>query len=117
MNTHFIALLGLIFINQFLSAQTKEFKSDGCTCFKDGTFKNKTLWYDCCYVHDSLYWIGGTPKDRLHADSLLKVCVEAKGYPFIAKQMYIGVRAFGGALLPTPWRWGFGWKYGHNFKK
>ena len=81
------------------------FKSDGCSCWPDGD------WVDCCVKHDLIYWMGGTREERKIADLELKKCISEKGYPVIARIMYIGVRIGGVWWLPTPFRWGFGWDY------
>jgi len=83
----------------------KPFKSDGCSCFPDGN------WRDCCISHDKKYWSGGFRKDRRRADAELLSCVADRGHPVIAILMYIGVRIGGVAFLPTPFRWGFGHKW------
>jgi hypothetical protein len=82
-----------------------DFKSDGCSCFPDGR------WVVCCVKHDLNYWMGGNGKERSDADLELKRCVSEKGHPVVAELMYYGVRIGGVWWLPTPFRWGFGWKY------
>jgi hypothetical protein len=83
----------------------KHFQSDGCSCWFDGD------WVDCCVNHDLVYWMGGTRAERKVADIALRRCVSAKGQPFIAWTMYMGVRMGGVWWLPTSFRWGFGWNY------
>lgn len=83
----------------------KPFQSDGCSCWFDGD------WVDCCVNHDLVYWMGGTRSERKSADIELRRCVSAKGRPFMAWTMYVGVRAGGVWWLPTSFRWGFGWNY------
>lgn len=83
----------------------KPFKSDGCSMWPDGT------WRECCVEHDRAYWMGGTVAERKQADVLLKKCVSAKGSSAMGFLMYAGVRAGGVPWLPTPWRWGFGWPW------
>ena len=80
----------------------KPFKTDGCSMFPDG------MWRECCVEHDKAYWRGGTKEQRKEVDKKLYQCVKAKGYPIIAKLMYYGVRIGGAPYFPTPWRWGFG---------
>jgi hypothetical protein len=84
----------------------KPFKSDGCTLFFDGN------WRDCCVSHDKSYWQGGTQEERLEADKKLKECVSKHGHPYIASFMYMMVRIGGSSKMPfssyLPWRWGFG---------
>ena len=103
----------LIFISFFsCSASTlKPFKSDGCSVFPNGTFKQQTLWLSCCEMHDFSYWKGGTYKQRMIADLELKQCVTKLGEPEIALLMLSGVRVGGTPYLPTSFRWGYGWSY------
>lgn len=82
-----------------------EFVSDECSRFPEGN------WGGCCVEHDRDYWKGGTYEDRLAADRRLRECVEAKGHPVIAYLMYIGVRLFGAPHWPTPYRWGYKYKW------
>lgn len=81
------------------------FKSDGCSCWPDGS------WVECCVRHDLVYWMGGTSEERKAADRELTRCVSERGHPAVAQLMYIGVRVGGVWWLPTPFRWGFGWEY------
>ena len=85
-----------------------EFKSDGCTLFPDGNYR------DCCVEHDKAYYFGGTLKERRAADDRLYECVKAKNgshSKIIAGIMWLGVRIGGVSFLPTSFRWGFGNKY------
>jgi hypothetical protein len=83
-----------------------DFKSDGCSMVPDGTY------YGCCYLHDVAYWPGGTAEARQQADKALRACVlEVTRDEQWAETMYQGVRAGGGPELPTPYRWGYGWRY------
>lgn len=83
-----------------------DFKSDGCSLFPDGKYR------DCCVQHDKVYYFGGSCKQRLQADNQLFKCVASKkGWyhkVFIAPVMWLGVRIGGVSFLPTPFRWGFG---------
>jgi hypothetical protein len=81
------------------------FESDGCSCWPDGD------WLECCVKHDLLYWQGGTREERKAADLALRTCVTEKGHPLVGQAMFLGVRIGGVWWLPTPFRWGFGWKY------
>ncbi len=81
------------------------FKSDGCSLFPDGNYR------DCCVAHDIDYYKGG--KGRRSSDKRLYRCVKKKkGWQnkFIAPLIFIGVRIGGVSFLPTPFRWGFGKK-------
>lgn len=89
----------------------KPFVSDGCSVFPDGTYEEKDLWLTCCVDHDYAYWQGGTRTERLTADKQLKQCVEQIGNPNIASIMFAGVRVGGSPMLPTSYRWGYGWPY------
>lgn len=93
------------------TAQTRimpsDFKSDGCSLFPDGNYR------DCCVEHDKDYYFGGTSAERKASDKRLYKCVKAtRGWQnkFAAPLMWLGVRTFGGSCLRTPFRWGFGIK-------
>lgn len=93
-------------------AQTSErlrspanFRSDGCTLFPDGNYR------ECCVSHDEDYYFGGSGKERRQSDKRLYKCVKAKrGWQnkIAAPLMWIGVSVGGVPFLPTPFRWGFG---------
>ncbi len=89
----------------------KPFTTDGCSVFFDGTLSQKELWLACCIEHDRAYWQGGTYDDRLAADKQLRECVAQVGEQAIAELMLGGVRVGGTPLLPTRFRWGYGWDY------
>ena len=78
---------------------------DGCTLAPDYDFEH------CCNAHDVTYWIGGDYQDRLRADKAMRQCIRDSGHENLAALYYTGVRIGGMAILPTPWRWGFGWDY------
>lgn len=85
-----------------------DFKSDGCTFFPDGNYR------DCCVEHDKAYYFGGTIQERLVADNELYICVADRVGPehkLTAQIMWLGVRIGGLSFLPTKFRWGFGNKY------
>jgi hypothetical protein len=113
---YLIALSLLLFSASSLAAELVPFTSDGCSSFPDGTPQNQTLWLNCCIRHDLAYWKGGTYQERLDADLALERCVAAAGEPDIAKLMLQGVRAGGSPLLPTPYRWGYGWPFGRGYQ-
>ena len=82
-----------------------DFKSDGCTFFPDGNYRQ------CCVEHDKDYYFGGSEKERNRADNRLFKCVAStKGWQnkLAAPIMWLGVKAGGVSFLPTPFRWGFG---------
>jgi hypothetical protein len=81
------------------------FKSDGCSLFPDGGYR------DCCVEHDRAYFNGGSWTTRWKADKKLFKCVARKKgfeHKIIAPLMWLGVRAGGASWLPTSFRWGFG---------
>lgn len=83
------------------------FKSDGCTLFPDGDFR------DCCQAHDLVYFSGGSLRERWRADNQLMACVAKKKgwhHKLIAPIMRAGVFVGGTRFFPTPFRWGFGKK-------
>lgn len=83
--------------------------SDGCTLvepyFKYFTKETDFPIRDCCVVHDKAYWYGGDVKLRAEADTEMRECIKAKGYPVLAWVMYIAVRVFSGPKMPFPWAW------------
>jgi hypothetical protein len=87
------------------------FTSDGCSDFPNGLPQHKSLWLNCCVLHDKTYWQGGTYKERRLADEALERCVAAVGQPEIAKLMLAGVRVGGSPFWPTHFRWGYGWSW------
>lgn len=108
-----LTVYGLLSIGVFAQNNAKSkfevnfanFKSDGCSMFPDGDYRN------CCVAHDAAYFGGGSWTARWRADKNLYKCVAAtKGFQhkFIAPMMWLGVRIGGVHFLPTPFRWGFG---------
>lgn len=93
------------------SNHLKAFSTDGCSHFPNGTHEHKELWLQCCTAHDLSYWQGGTYAQRLEADKQLRECVAQVGEPAIANLMLGGVRVGGTPILPTRFRWGYGWDY------
>lgn len=86
------------------------FQSDGCTSFPEGPKEDPERWCFACDYHDFVYWQGGTFADRLAADKKLRAEICETGHPFAAAVAFAGVRVGGSPLLPTPWRWGYGWE-------
>lgn len=84
-------------------------RSDGCSVAPDFDFAG------CCIRHDEHYWLGGTKEARLEADRELRGCIAGHGHTALAHLYYLGVRLGGSPLLPTPWRWGFGWPYYRSY--
>ena len=83
----------------------KSCRVDGCTLAPDFNFGG------CCVAHDVAYWQGGSRAERLDADRVFRGCVAEKSNAPAAWLYYLGVRVGGVGVLPTPWRWGFGWDY------
>lgn len=99
------------------AADLKDFTSDGCSLFPDGTLADRGKWCECCLRHDIVYWHGGTEQERRMADEDLRTCVfERTGDKTLAETMYVGVRVGGHPAFPTWYRWGYGWKYGRGYK-
>ena len=111
-------LLVLLLANPpVLADELRDFTSDGCSAFPDGTLDEKELWHSCCVLHDLAYWIGGRSDEREVADHALKACVEAVGKPEIAQLMLAGVRVGGSPWLPTRFRWAYGWPWLRGYKE
>ena len=108
----------ILLMNGFAaSSELKEFTSDGCSLFPDGTMADRSQWCDCCFQHDITYWRGGSKEERNAADNALRVCVlERTGNTALANAMYTGVRMGGSPVFPTWYRWGYGWIYGRGYK-
>ena len=79
------------------------FTTDGCSRWFDES------WVSCCVVHDIMYWCGGSDEDRKEADNIIMDCANKKA-SLMGDIIYPGVRLGGLPWLPTPWRWGYGWK-------
>ena len=106
-----LAILSYVAAGQNGSSRTMpdDFKSDGCTLFPDGNYR------DCCVEHDKDYYFGGSLAERKASDDRLRKCVRSKGKgwkrKFLASAIWLGVRVGGVSFLPTPFRWGFGNKW------
>ena len=87
----------------------KDFKTDLCTSWPEGTREQPSLWAHCCIKHDLSYWVAGTKNDRHLGDLELKSCVTKAHSAFMGELMYQGVKA--GRLSPIKgkWRWGWAW--------
>mgnify|MGYP006103821769 CR=1 FL=1 len=108
------ALLFILASTVLADGALRAFSSDGCSSFPDGTPSQKTLWRDCCVNHDLAYWLGGSYRARMQADTKLQQCVKALGRPTVATIMLAGVRAGGSPFWLTDYRWGYGWPYWQN---
>lgn len=94
----------------------RDFTTDGCSVFPDGDAGDRARWAGCCVAHDLAYWRGGVAPERRQADLALRHCVlERTARPALAALMYRGVRIGGAPLLPTPFRWAYGWQYGRGY--
>lgn len=97
--------------------EIRKFTTDGCSRFPDHSLISNHDWCHCCVAHDLAYWRGGTAEERLAADEALRDCVEATTHNrALADVMFAGVRAGGGPYFYTSYRWGYGWKYGRNYR-
>mgnify|MGYP001159994135 FL=1 len=91
----------------------KLFTTDGCSLFPDGEIARRK----CCLNHDLHYWQGGSKRDRKEADVAFKQCVQsASDSRLLAATMYRGVRIGVHPVLPTKFRWGYGWAYGRLYR-
>jgi hypothetical protein len=95
------------------------FTTDGCSGGMTATwrlfFRLDPPWNDLCVDHDRTYWAGGSRAYRAAADRDLRNSVARRGYPVWAWLMWAAVRIGGHPLLPTSWRWGYGWKYPRGY--
>ena len=112
-----IVLVYFLFPSVLIAGELKPFTTDGCSSFPNGTFEQNELWLSCCTAHDLSYWQGGTYDERLTADKALQHCVAEVGESEVAAIMLAGVRVGGTPLLPTEFRWGYGWPYPRGYKK
>ncbi|MHB8846345.1 MAG: hypothetical protein ACYC7L_16545 [Nitrospirota bacterium] len=95
----------------------KDFTSDGCSLFPDGTISDRDKWCECCLKHDIAYWRGGTEAERRRSDEELRACVlERTGDKALAETMFLGVRAGGHPVFPASYRWAYGWPYGRGYR-
>lgn len=87
------------------------FISDGCTFFFDGT------WGECCLAHDHDYWQGGSADLRDRSDKNFSACLyEKTGNRYMSLGAYGITRFLGVPYVTTPWRWGYGWKFGKGYR-
>ena len=99
------------------AAGLRDFTSDGCSLFPDGTINDRTKWCGCCLQHDIAYWRGGTENDRKKADEALRDWVyERTKDKVLAETMYLGVLTGGHPAFPTWYRWAYGWDYGRGYQ-
>jgi len=112
------ALLALLLALGCASVPAMEpFSTDGCSLFPDRSRLTQKDWCSCCLAHDLAYWRGGTAAERLKADRELRDCVAAATRDeALAELMFAGVRSGGGPYFYTPYRWGYGWKFGRLYQ-
>lgn len=106
------------------------FKSDDCSDFGLCTLLEKVIpgfkaaMSPHCREHDQDYHLGNASgKTRWKADAdfhraarktflaMAKTVWQRIEFETICAAYWAGVRAGGSGLLPTPFRWGYGWKY------
>lgn len=93
-----------------VTSKVRDYETDGCTAYSDGTFEKPKLWQHCCKMHDLYYWAGGTSAERDSTDKKLKACVALTGETMQAEVIYLGVRI--GAMSPMKFggkQWGNAW--------
>ena len=89
--------------------QFKDFKTDLCTSYPEGTRRDPHLWAHCCIQHDMSYWVAGDRKDLKRADLFLKECVTKAAGAFQGSLMYLGIRAGHAFPIKSKYRWGWAW--------
>jgi hypothetical protein len=89
----------------------RAFATDGCTMFVNGS------WKECCIAHDHDYWQGGSAETRQESDERFKECIYTKtqNRP-LSLGAYMIIRIGGVPYLATPWRWGYGWSFGKEYR-
>lgn len=90
----------------------RDFETDYCTLFANGTPRQPDLWKHCCFEHDLRYWFGGSLADQDLSDFHLKQCVNDVAGSAWAWVIYNGVRS--GHLSPVKHRFFWGWGWGEN---
>lgn len=85
------------------------FTTDHCSIVPDLDLRHM------CFVHDVVYYYGGTRIERYWADTKFYDEVYEKHGHFIAELYFFSVRLGGENFLSTslwPWRWGYGYGVG-----
>lgn len=97
------------------------FTTDGCSGGMSWLWRKThgkpPPWEGHCIEHDRTYHAGGTRAERAAADRKLMEAVAKDGHTVWAGLIWIGVRLGGHPFAPTPWRWGYGWKYPHGYRE
>ena len=108
----FLIFVVLYTINtSWASDSITKMETDYCTNYKEGTRSQPDLWKHCCLIHDMHFWAGGNKQNRYDSDVELKSCIEETGSPYVARLMYMAVRA--GSYSPIKYsnkKWNHGWK-------
>lgn len=91
--------------------ELKNFETDGCTKFIDGTIEQPKKWYHCCLMHDMKYWYGGDQKAMDQADTDLYNCAYEAAGEFWANLLYVGVRTGHYSPIKLKYQWAWGWTH------
>jgi hypothetical protein len=97
------------------ASKLKQFDTDLCTFYREGTRSQPMLWANCCIKHDMAYWMAGARENRKNADLRLKSCVAKVAGDSQAQLMYRAVRL--GRLSPIRSKWGWGWPWEKGLRK
>ncbi len=112
-----IALNACVTPGSIKPTDLREFTTDACSHYPNGTRTSPALWAACCVEHDKAYWAGGMRSARAVSDDDLKQCVEQSGGGKLrAKLMWLGVRFAGAPWYPSHYRWAYGWPYFRGYK-
>jgi hypothetical protein len=95
----------------------KNWDTDYCTFFPEGTRRNPDLWKHCCLEHDLRYWIGGSKQDQYISDLKLKSCVRKLGLRTLSRLMYWAIRIGHYSPKKSRWAWSWGWNTKRGFKQ
>lgn len=96
-------------LNSTFIYSLKNFETDGCTMFVDGTPTKPGLWTHCCVEHDMRYWFGGDQADMDKTDLRLKACVKEVAGITWAQLIYAGVRTGHKSPVKNKTHWSWGW--------
>lgn len=104
-------LIAFLFCFNLSALELKNFETDGCTKFVDGTIENPKKWYHCCLMHDMKYWYGGDQKAMDLADRDLYECAYDAAGEFWANILYMGVRSGHYSPIKLKYQWAWGWTH------
>lgn len=104
-------LIAFILFSNLHAFELKNFETDGCTKFIDGTMENPKKWYHCCLMHDMKYWYGGDQKAMDKADNDLYECAFNAAGEFWANLLYVGVRTGHYSPVKLKYQWAWGWTH------